>query len=68
MPSYLDLPQTGSNISGDTTFEFFNPSASSYLVLETITTSSIYDEILLKILKEYLTHYLFQILYHPHTK
>ena len=44
MPSYLDLPQTGSNISGDTTFEFFNPSASTYLVLETITTSSIYDE------------------------
>lgn len=44
MSSYLDLPQTGSDFSGETTFEFTNPSASSYLVLETITTSSIYDE------------------------
>jgi len=43
MDTYLDLPKTGSDISGETTFDFINPSGSAYFVLETITTSSIYD-------------------------
>jgi hypothetical protein len=45
--SYQQLNSTGSigeDITGDIIFEFINPSASSYLVLETITTSSFYSE------------------------
>jgi len=49
--SYQQLNSTGSigeDISNQVTFAFINPSASSYLVLETITTSSFYPDSLPK--------------------
>jgi hypothetical protein len=44
--TYIQLSGTGSigeNLSGLKTFTFINPRGSSYLVLETITTSSFYS-------------------------